>query len=515
MQATQQGRASSLPRCVSPTVARFLFVGILLLGTTVCIPLLTEYRLHADEALFASLARLIATWRDPLLNNTTLLVDKPPLFYLTLAAGLSLGWTNEAAARIPGLLATILSVALVARLAWQLYRSTAVALLAALLMALSPYTISFGATAFADPQMVMWGLAALVAATTGGNQPSRWGWAGLLLGASFATKQSGIYFLPLLVALGLIIDTTHETRWRDVVEWLGRFAAGLGIVLALVVVWDLLRGSGTSFWVAGVAANDPHRLARSNEVWSRAVGWLAWLRYFGGNMAISGVLLGLAALCIPCELVRRHPSRRAAVSLALLGFAIAYLALHWLVAFPLLDRYLLPLVPVTALLAARTVELIGGWMAARFRWPHTVVLTGLGIILLALLTGPAISASGGGILVGGDHGAYDGIREVEVLLRELPEGSVVYYDTLGWPLTYYLFDAQLYLSPFDSPADLKEDLSVFRDSGDRRVMVLPGWESHAEALAAAHQAGYSAEPLLQTTNRWGESSFTVYELAPN
>lgn len=509
------GRAASPPRSVPLGAARLLlFAGILLLGFAACIPLLSAYRLHADEALFASLARLIVTGRDPLLNDTTLLVDKPPLFYLTLAAGVSLGWANEAAARIPGLLATVISVALAARLALHLYRSTAAAALAALLMALSPYAISFGATAFADPLMIMWALAALVVVTSGGDRPSRWGWAGLLLGAAFATKQSGILFLPLAVALGAIADAGHGTRRRDVVGWLGRFAAGLGIVLVLVVVWDLLRGSGTSFWVAGVAANNPHRLARSSEVWARAAGWLAWLRYFGGGAAVSGLLLGLAVLCAPLELARRRPSRRAAASLALIAFAVAYLALQWLVAFPLLDRYLLPLVFVTAILAGRGIELIGRWLSARWKYPRGAVLAGLGIALLALVAGPAIVASRGGIPVGGDRGAYDGIREVESLLRELPEGSVVYYDTLGWPLTYYLFDARLYLSPFSSPADLNEDLTVFHDSGDRRVLVLPGWESHAEALDAARQAGYGVDVLLQTVDRRGEPSIIVYELSP-
>ncbi|MBK9613698.1 MAG: phospholipid carrier-dependent glycosyltransferase [Dehalococcoidia bacterium] len=120
---------------------------------------------HADEALFATWARFIATWRDPLL--LTQAVDKPPLlFYLQALFYLYpvLGPT-EIAARLPNFIASILLVPLVGVWAWRLYGDEVTAVLAALLLALSPFAIQFSATAFTDPLLTFWLVAAFVAAT--------------------------------------------------------------------------------------------------------------------------------------------------------------------------------------------------------------------------------------------------------------------------------------------------------------------------------------------------------------
>ncbi|MGB4868961.1 MAG: phospholipid carrier-dependent glycosyltransferase, partial [Candidatus Promineifilaceae bacterium] len=120
---------------------------------------------HADEALFATWARFIATWRDPLL--LTQAVDKPPLlFYLQALFYLYpvLGPT-EIAARLPNFIASILLVPLVGVWAWRLYGDEVTAVLAALLLALSPFAIQFSATAFTDPLLTFWLVAAFAAAT--------------------------------------------------------------------------------------------------------------------------------------------------------------------------------------------------------------------------------------------------------------------------------------------------------------------------------------------------------------
>ncbi len=490
-----------------------LLLVLLLAGAAPRLALLADNRLHPDEALFASLARLIASGADPLLVRTALLVDKPPLFYYTLAAGVSIAWGSELTARLPGLFASLIGLALVARLAWQLWRSTAGAALAALIYAFSPFSILFSPTAFADPLVVMWVLAALVAVTSGWGVRSRWGTAGLLLGLAAATKQSGLYFAPLVVALGIIRSADARMRWRDVVGWLWLFAAGLGMLLLLTFGWDVLRHPAPSFWLAGVAANNPGRLARSSEVWPRALGWLGWLSYVGGSPSVNAALAALAAALLPLELLLRPRTRGAAYSCVLLAYALGYAALHWLVAFPLIDRYALPLVFMLALAVGRALSLLASAAASRFRLEPGRLALAVGLVLAALFVLPVRQAVRNALPVGSDHGAYDGIDQVARLLRTLPEGSVVYYDSLGWSLAYYLFDAPVFLAPFDSPAALTADLRAFGEGGERRVIVLPGWRSHTEVLDAVAQAGFRSEIALETFNRLGERSFVVYELA--
>ncbi len=75
----------------------------------------------ADEALFATWARYIATWRDPLL--LTQLVDKPPLAFYLQALFFPFFGPVEWAARLPNFIAGLLLIPLTVRLYRRLYRS--------------------------------------------------------------------------------------------------------------------------------------------------------------------------------------------------------------------------------------------------------------------------------------------------------------------------------------------------------------------------------------------------------
>ena len=113
--------------------------------------------------------------------------------------------------------------------------------------------------------------------------------------------------------------------------------------------------------------------------------------------------------------------------------------------------------------------------------------------------------------IGGDHGAYDGIDAASNYLRELPPGSVVYYNGLGWSLSYYLLDAPVVAVSFDSPSALEQDLTIFGHEGVR-YLIHQGWESDTEILEAARRAGFAPQVELITQNRFGNSSFVIYRL---
>jgi 4-amino-4-deoxy-L-arabinose transferase-like glycosyltransferase len=485
---------------------------LLLAGAALRIALLSSFRFHPDEALFATLARLIVTGDDVLLGKTDLLVDKPPLFYYQLALGVSLEWGSELTARLPGLFAGVISIALTARLGWHLWRSDVAAVVAAAFVAFSPFAVGLSPTAFADPLMLVWGLGAL-AVVTGDQSPDvRWGVGGLLLGLASITKQSGALFVLLAVGLGMVSTVDARTLPRDIARWVARLCAGFGLVLVVALLWDLVRGAEVNVWSAGVAANNPHRLARSGEIWRRAVGWLDWLRYVTALPPLDAALTLLVGITLPAAILSRRKTRGTLSAALIAAYVIAYLALIWLVAFPLLDRYLLPLVPLLGLLLGWSLVAIG---RGRWRLPgggSTVVA--LSLLVIAVMLPQAVRASQGAYPVGGDRGAYDGIDEVAAALRDLPAGSVVYYDSLGWPLAYYLYDALLYRAPVASPAALAEDLRTFGDADSERVLILPCAESHAEMLSAARATGTEVETLLTTTNRYGECTFAVYRLLP-
>ncbi|MBN1119841.1 MAG: glycosyltransferase family 39 protein [Anaerolineae bacterium] len=501
------GNKSSRPLPVSLRV--WLLTLLILIGAVLRIRLLTEFRFHADEALFATLGRLIIEGIDPLLVDTPLLVDKPPLFYYLLSLGISIEWDSELTARLPGLFASLISIALVVRLAWNLWRSHWSMFIAAAFYVLSPFAIQFSPTAFADPPMVMWMLAACVVITSHRKPSIRWFWAGVLLGLSFATKQSGMFFLPLVFVLGLITDDVSESFQSIVL-----FLAALGLIVLLIAAWDWIRAPAPAFWAAGMEANNPGRFVSQSELLPRARAWSIWLQAVGGNWFTNILLLVLLTILLPLEWIVPAPKSNRRWSAAIFIFVVGYVLFHWLVAVPVWDRYILPLVPLIALLVGRSLilltDLTVGWLSPsgdRFRAAAL-------ILCVAVLVSPAIRASEGQYPVGSDHGAYDGIDELADYLKSQPMGTVIYYGSLGWTLHYYLFDSYLYLTYVESPEILSEDLIANAGDGSIRMLVLPGWEDHVDDLIAVEQAGFSAEKQLETYNRFGDISFVVYQIIP-
>ena len=152
----------------NPVIPRLwlpLGIGLAMLAAVLLpLNLLVTQRFHHDEALYATWALKIASGENPLLYQTP--IDKPPLFIYTVAGSLWLLGNTETAARLPSLLATCLSVGLTFWLGRKLY-GNGVGLLAAWLMALSPFTLLFAPTAFTDPLLVMLMLAGCVAAAYG------------------------------------------------------------------------------------------------------------------------------------------------------------------------------------------------------------------------------------------------------------------------------------------------------------------------------------------------------------
>lgn len=205
----------------------------------------------------------------------------------------------------------------------------------------------------------------------------------------------------------------------------------------------------------------------------------------------------------------RHPqTHRAFLDLLLVFFCLAYGLLHWLVAFPVWDRYLLPLMPVLALLLARIVaDATLLWRSVRGGRGVTVGA----LILALLLTLPAHQASAGRSHVTAERAGYEGVEQVLAFLHDLPEGSVVYHHWLGWHYHYALFDGPVYLAYWPTPSWLARDVKVFGES-DPRYIAFPGWESVARVEDALQAVGYGLDQVLSVTDGKGRQAFAVYHI---
>lgn len=474
---------------------------------------LYDNRFHPDEALFSTWSLQIARGENPLLTGVP--IDKPPLLIYLNALSFYVFGQSELAARVPNLIASVVSVVLV----WKLGISRLVIgqsvisspvdrltnlpisqftnLLPPLLFALSPFAISFAPTAFLDPMMIMFGLASLVAASRG-----RTGWAGIWLGLSFATKVQGLFFAPLLwvfASLGHLVTLSP----RHAVAQFRRLILGLGLVVFFVLVWDRARG-GLPFWQQQTINYGDIRLIYAAEIGSRMIGWLAFLPYFFGPIVGAIGLIGLP------QLLRTSQRDR-----WLLLWLVALLALHWLFNFPIWDRYVLLLVPIAAMVVGQSIGRLVNWVLAR-----SIILSSRHLvrpIMFALVLATALpfssAAAESQIPIGGDHGANDGIDRVAVFLKSLPSGTVVYDHWLAWELDYYVGEGFVFLAYFDTPAALQDDLRVF--GGANRYVIFPGHESPDRVADAIGEVGYTLQAVFTTQNRFGQTSFTVFKIIPH
>jgi 4-amino-4-deoxy-L-arabinose transferase-like glycosyltransferase len=498
---------------------------------------LFDNRFHPDEALFSTWALKIARGENLLLTGVP--IDKPPLLIYLSALSFFVFGQSELAARMPNLIASVLSVVLVWRLEvgklgtgrlgtsrlgngklvggrpddqstfcqFTAYQSTS--LLPPLLLALSPFAILFAPTAFLDPMMVMFGLASLVAASRG-----RAGWAGILLGLSFATKVQGLFFAPLIPIFWQQSRSTASPCHLGISSAgrpLWRFLLGsLSIALA-IIAWDRMRG-GLPFWVQQSINYGDIRVIYASELGPRLAGWLDFLPYFFGPIVGLLGLIGLPFLLYR-DLTREARTRAARIDLWLLAYAVGFFVLHWQMNFPIWDRYLLILVPILALLTARVIHhLVALSQGDASQSPRHLVSPSflLAIVTLAMLPF-SMAAAESQYPIGGDHGANDGIDRVAVYLKSLPSGTVVYEHGQAWELGYYLGDGFAYLAYFDTPAAIADDLRVFASHGDRYV-IFPARESPARVIDAVGQVGYTLAPVFVTQDRFGQTSFTIYRI---
>jgi hypothetical protein len=499
-------------------------LALLLLALALRLPPILDNRFHPDEALYGYWGLLIALGRDPGLVNVP--VYKPPLLPYLIAGTQGLLGKSEFAVRLPGLMAGVLTVPLVAKLAHALYRDRWAALTAAACVALSPFAILFSATAFTDPPMVALGLGACLAAARG-----RPGWAGLLTGLSFATKQTGLAWLPLaaLLSISNLQSFDYEPLARaqgkppisHLLKSLGRLVVAFAPVVGAIFIWDTVRVAqgAEGFWSLGVTGYGGLRFIWPQELGTRLFGWADLARYLFVSPVVNGALLfGLPVLTWHA-LLHRPRTHKAAIDLLLVSFLLVYFFLHWLWAFPIWDRYLLPLLPILSILLGRITGLISRYVRCATRlFPPAPVGHSLFVICYLLfaifLAFPAWNAAAHSTYpVGGDHGAYDGIDQVAAFLNSQPEGTVVYQHWLGWEYDYYLFDGPVSLAYWPTPAWLAQDVRAFGVQGPRYI-TFPAWESLARAKQALTEVGYGLSPVLVTTRRDGAPTFTVYQIRP-
>lgn len=512
-----RSRGRALPVAHGVLALVVLAAGLILRGL-----LLGRPGLHPDEALYASWALRIADGSDPALLGVY--VDKPPFWLYGLGGLFRLAGFDGAGApdverlvlagRLAALLASGASLALLWLIGRRVY-GPVTALAALALFALSPLAVRLSPTLFTDPWLVLWMLLGLWAALE-----RRGGLAGLACGLAWATKQQAVLLVPLLLAVSFVAlrhpsaqapvqaPSAARLAWR----WLNGFA----LVAVVVLWWDSLRWQWMpSYWersaqaygglALAVNGDLPRRLAQWGELLGYTLGWPLWVGL--------GLLLGWALLARRREGARR-PTAAHWFDRLLLLFVAGYLLLHVATSLAPWDRYLLPVVPLLALLLARRA--VWAWQIilaqpqpAHRRWFRPVVATALTIGLLSAGRTADLAA-----LPLGDGGAYDGVSQVAASVRAVdPAGAVLYHHWLGWHFGFYLYGSPVDLRWWQDPADLARKAAA--SVGERQLIAFAaGREDEQGVRAALDRAGLVLRPVLAADGATGAPSAALYSIEP-
>ncbi len=462
---------------------RIILVLILLLAFALRVAYLTHDRFHADEALYAGWALRILD-DDPLLLDEP--VDKPPLFLYTLAGAFRLFGSSEVAARWVNLACSMIGIVLTSRLFSFFFPATKEQgkIWATLLLACSPFDLLFARTAFTDPMLNMWWLAAMLAATH-----RRFFWTGLLSGMALATKQNATVLIPVVLIVSIMSVPT--ARWRRVIGLCAAFVAGLAIPWGLVTWWDSARWAiRPGYWEQSILSYGGLTWTPPAKWPQRFFEWLSWARYLVGGWGGSLLLL-LGGLKDEYEVEVRlgpRPTNRWSIILWT-TFILIYILLHTILSFSTWDRYLLPMAAPVAWLGGRAIQ--AGSQLLRRISSHVQSAFGLAVLLIAVSVG--LRAAFNGYPVGGEHWAYQGIDQIAAYLQtHAAPDAVLYHHWLRWHYSYYLHNSTFELRWWQNGEHLRREARR-TDPAREQYIVLPDWRPLDPTVA-----GIRFEPILQT-----------------
>lgn len=510
-------------------VARWVVPGLLLLGMGLRLAVMGRPGIHPDEALYASWALRIADGSDPALLGVH--VDKPPLLLYLLAGLFRLGGAGPeqiagrdlliSLGRLSGLIASALSMGLLFAIARRVY-GRPVGILSLALFAVSPLAVRLSPTLLTDPWLVLWLLLGLWAAL------ERRSWlAGLACGLAYATKQQGILIVPLVLLTWRAVETPLKPSARSlhVAAWVGasptsrpsrrdiwRLLNGFLLVAAVVLWWDSLRWQWMpSYWDRSLENYGGLALVAGSEVIDRLVRWGEPLSYVFGSPVLSVALLaGLPIVFFLAWQRRRNQAGR--FDLVLLTTAAGYLVAHVAVTFAPWDRYVLPLVPMLALLLARVLE----WLLASAREEGALGgsqirrLALLGILLIGLAHGASLAVSRHGPV--GNATAYDGVSTVAAHMQKVAgQGPVLYHRQLGWHYGFFLYGEQeVELRWWEKAEDLAALATV--DTDRAQYVAFPTGGDRPVVQSVLRASGLRLMPELRARHADGSPSLTLYRL---
>jgi 4-amino-4-deoxy-L-arabinose transferase-like glycosyltransferase len=331
------------------------------------------YYAAAVRSMLASPANFFFGSFDP---GGFITLDKPPLgFWFEVLSARILGYSGVSLL-LPGAVAAIASVWLIARLVGRHFGRLA-GLVAALVLAVTPISVATARNNTVDSLLVLFVLLAVWAVLRWGDT-GRLRWlvaAGVLVGLGFNVKMLEAYLVVPGIALAVLVDRRHGFGRR-----IGHLAAAAVALLAVSFSWvlavDAIPAASRPF-IGGSAVNSALDLALNYNGIQRLSGGLTFpnlgragpLRLV--DPSLSGqigwwLVLGLIGTAVVVIELRRRPVRRRfLLPLALWAGWFAPAAAFFSIARFWHPHYLVMLAPpIAALTGAGSVALLRAWRRA-------------------------------------------------------------------------------------------------------------------------------------------------------
>lgn len=229
---------------------------LLILGSLIIVGLflflrlyaLTKLPVFADEAIYIRWAQVMRV--EPALRFLPLSDGKQPLYMWIVIPFLKFISDPLAAGRMVSVISGLGTVLGIGTISWYLFRSKKVVFIAALLWALSPFSVFFDKLALVDSLLAFFGtwtffFGYLTAKTLRLDLAMI---TGFFLGGALLTKSPALFFTVMLLGFFLLTDF----KFKRILKLVGLFGVSLAIAYGL---YNILR-LGQNFNMIGVRNQD-------------------------------------------------------------------------------------------------------------------------------------------------------------------------------------------------------------------------------------------------------------------
>jgi len=463
-----------LTRVARQRLSHLTILLILLLALALRLYRLDAQALRGDEAatVLYSAMPLNQLWELARITD-----PHPPLYYALLHPWQQFLGRDAWLMRFTGVIASVLAVAALYRLARLTLRRTGLALLAVALLAVNPLQIWLAQDIRSYPLFTLWGLLSAWALWAALTRRRRADWL-LYVAITVASLYTHYYTVFLIAFEGLFALVNYQKFWAGKWRWLtAQLAIGLLIIPGLSLAYHFVGGEAGG----GVAKLGlPQILQRTGSSlltgFTLEDAWGPWLCL----LLLPVVLVGVVAL------LRQN---RTSASFWALFFAAPTLGVIVLsIDRPFFkERFLIQAQPAfELLLAAGFLALWNGQkLAAPVKWGLRLTA---GLLVAGLLavnyqamanyhTNPAYAKAPPWNLY---HDLVAGkTKPGDVMLTNFPEASVSYYSPAGLP--FYVVPSERGLSAAEREAQTQQIAAAYQ-----RIWFLPllneGFDEHGDVL---------------------------------